>query len=472
MGTVYARSWNLGIDMDIRRWLRGLAWLIAGGVTLVVLLYLVLLAINRSDESPSADVATLRKQLETPPVADADNGYVYALGMAAAADQDPVEQGGKRRAFLERLKATDRHTSGFELPGERTGHRDKRPADIAGFRDRCRDGGEACAQWLAASTDAQAAWMQSEAWLLERYRALIRRDQWRETVPANAMAPLPGYPLLLDGQHLYLIEAWQAAKAGDGASVRDHLQEDLAFWRTVLRSSSLLITKMIAVAAVDRNFTIGHLALRALPVDQQGQAIPPLWREPITREERAMYRALAGEYRWSDAAIRSVEQPTTAAGALTSDVLIDRILRPLFQPQATSNLSAASLLETARAFDVAELSQMPQVLAQRRAIEPPTLLTSLRPYNPAGHLLIDIARPAYADYGPRAAELEGVRRAALLAATLRAEGVTPADAAAAVRASPLTNPYTGAPLQWDADSASVVFTGLAEGERQRRSVPL
>lgn len=184
-----------------------------------------------------------------------------------------------------------------------------------------------------------------------------------------------------------------------------------------------------------------------------------------------MYQALAGEHRWSDAAILNAEH-LGAAGALTDQALLGRLLSQFFQPQATSNLSAASMLEFARAFDVAELTQMPQVLEQRRAMKISTLETLLHPYNPVGHILIDIAKPAYTEYGPRAADLEGARRAVLLAATLRSEGIDAAHAEAAVRASPLTDPYTDAPLQWDAASASVVFNGLAKGDRQRAAALL
>jgi len=456
--------------MDIRGCLRGLAWVIAGAVSLAVLAYLTLLAINWSDEPPSGDVATLRALLESPPVVDADNGYIYALGLAVAADQDPVEQGVKRRAAFLQAPLWRFDLSGTTPTGERTGYRATRSEAIATLQQTCARGGHQCRQLLEDAPEVLETWLSSERWLLDRYRHLLQRKHWQEAVPANPVA-FPSYHHLTDAQQLYLLEVWERARRGDADAARDLLQQDQQFWRMVLRSSRTLLTKMVAVAAIERNFLTGTLALRALPPDVQAQAIAPVWRVPITREERGLYGAFAGEWQMSDAFARHAAQ-SGETGVVSGIAFFDRLAPRFFQPQATSNLNAAALLDIARAFDVVELGQMPQVLAQRRRMKPPTLWTSLHPYNPVGHILIDIGKPAFADYGPRAADLEGVRRAALLAATLRTRGITPVHAPAAIRASPLTDPYTGAPLQWDAEHASVVFTGLAKGERQRVSVPL
>lgn len=456
--------------MDITRVLRGLAWVITGAVSLAVLVYLALLVINRSDELPSGDVATLRSLLETPLVADADNGYVYALGLAVAADQDPVEQGGKRRAFLARMNPGDTDMRGASLSGERTDFGTERAPAVKSIQRACQQDGNRCADLLVEAPEVLETWLNSETWLLERYGQMLQRRQWQDVVPNSAFA-FPSFQLLMDAQELHLLAVWRHARQGDASSVRDRLQQDLQFWRMTLRSSRTLLTRMIAVAAIHRHFRIGNLALRALPVDLQSQAVPEAWRQPITREERGLYLALAGESTFSAGLNRELAQAGLGP-ALGGSATLDRWSACLFQPQATSNLLAAWLLETARAFDVAELRQMPQVVERYRTMEIPMLQSLMHPYNPIGHILIDVGKPSYVNYAPAAADLEGVRRAALLAATLRTRGITPANAPAAIRASPLTDPYTGAPLQWDAEHASVVFTGLARGERQRRSVPL
>ena len=93
----------------------------------------------------------------------------------------------------------------------------------------------------------------------------------------------------------------------------------------------------------------------------------------------------------------------------------------------------------------------------------------LQPYNPAGAMLDSMA-PSYADYIAQASDLEGLRRATLLVANLRREGVGREGAAAAVRAASMRSPYDDAPFEWDAANGSVVFHGLAHGVRGRHAV--
>lgn len=54
--------------------------------------------------------------------------------------------------------------------------------------------------------------------------------------------------LTLDGQKLLLLNAKILAEHGDYVGAQSLLEEDLHFWRKVLESSDILITRMIATA--------------------------------------------------------------------------------------------------------------------------------------------------------------------------------------------------------------------------------
>jgi hypothetical protein len=94
-----------------------------------------------------------------------------------------------------------------------------------------------------------------------------------------------------------------------------------------------------------------------------------------------------------------------------------------------------------------------------RAVSPPSA------YNLTGALLTAGDFLNYGSYARRSADVEGIRRAALVAVELRENNVSPSDAAAAVRASPLRNPYDEQPLLWDETEHAVIFRGLEQGDR-------
>jgi hypothetical protein len=71
----------------------------------------------------------------------------------------------------------------------------------------------------------------------------------------------------------------------------------------------------------------------------------------------------------------------------------------------------------------------------------------------------------YFDYGARVSDIEGVRRAALAAVSLRASNVRVENVEQALPTSGLTDPYHGRPFEWAATEGAIRFRGLQEGER-------
>lgn len=407
--------------------------ILAGVLVLLVglptLAYAGLVIINWNDEAPSAEAEQLAALYrDRPELAEADNAYVHMQGLAAEAGAD---------------------------------FRASRSAEVTALADAC-SGASSCVEAVSANPEALAQWSKSEQWLLDGYRDMLAKG-WREEVPEDPAAPLPYYQPSLDGQKLHLLDARRLALAGDAGAVRDLLHRDLVFWRGVMASSDMLVTKMVAVAAAGRNFDFGNVALRALPTDLARAAVPPSWRETLTVAERSLARPLAGEWRFTVGALRGISSSDPAEGLTVGD----RLSRPLLQEQATINLAADRMVR------LGELSELPYVqlgpALEGLTEEPPP---GLRFYNPVGAVLDSLAGPAYTGYMARVSDLEGQRRAALLAATLRADGTGAEDAAIAVQEASLRNPYDETALEWDAASGAVVFNGLEEGERGRHAVLL
>lgn len=456
--------------MDIRRAARIGAWTVAGGAVLAIALYGALVAINWHDEKPSADALKLQRIiLDRPAVPDTANGYVLALGIAAPQAQDPIALGRTRKQFLASLKPSIEQFA--VLPGEDIDYRASRPEAISALANACKKGDEACLRQVRQDPEQVAQWLASEAWLLERYRGLVRLPQWQDTIPKGLNAPFPKYAFVLDGQQLLLMRAWQLSCDADGDAARELLQQDLAFWRMVLRSTDMLITKMIAVAAIDRNFSVGNLALRELHGAGADATPPALWTTPITPEERSMRRALAGEWFLMAAALDTLLGPDVDLGKLLDANVGDRLLRPMVKLQATKNLQAARMVRLASGLDVDYRDLAPAI--QAMAQDSTTRKDAFHLYNPVGHLLDRAgASSDYIGYALRVSDLEGTRRAALLAAELRAGSTATTDPLDRVRTTTLRNPYTDEPLQWDTATRSIVFVGLEPGPRSRHAMPL
>jgi hypothetical protein len=457
--------------MYLRRVARLCAWTIAGGVFLVIALYGTLVAINWSDEAPSPDALRLeRAVVERPVVADADNGYVLLLGLAAPLDQDPLEVGRKREQFLEHFSAPA-SADFVPFPDKDFDYRPLRSEATRRLADACMDGHQACLQAIRNDPGEVSRWLASEAWLLDRYHRLLACSQWAETIPTDSRAPLPLFQHALHAQTLLLMQAWQAAHAGDPETARALLQEDAAFWRMALGSSDLLITKMIATVAVDRHFDLGNLVLREAQGAGRHVDPPAAWLSPISRQERSIQRALAGEMRYFALSMESPDRLDVAEVPGGDSWAARQLGRLLFKPQATRNLYASYFVHVANRLDV-DYRRVPQA---RRALSsefgPDD--RAFRAYNPVGYAIYrNSAVNAYTDYALRVSDLEGARRAALLAVELRNRTPDVARPLCEMQETTLRNPYTGQSFDWDCATRSIVFQGLGSWPRARHSVLL
>lgn len=433
--------------------LRAMAWIVGGLCLCLLGAYALLLAINARDEAPSPQAVALDEIVASrPAVAEAGNGFIYLQGMAVDGES-PMAVGRLRVQAM----AAGAQAAAPEAPDRP--YRKQRTAEVTAFSKACGEDQRGCAPALAGPANEPVArqWLESEAWLLARYHTLIALPGWRETWTGQYQQT-PNYAPAMDGQRLLLVQAWLAARAGDRATVVRLLDEDMRFWRLVLRDADTLMSKIIATAALNRNFAMGNLVLRELGPGQDG-AVPPAWQVPLGDDERAMSRALAGELRYSRQAMQALSAAEATAlaepGQSAGSRLLDRLGRPLFQPQATLNLTAARLQALAVA-STADYPALPAALAS--ADIAPRARGWRWLFNPTGRVLVTAADGMYASYALRVADLEGMRRAALEATRLRAAGVAADDVAARLAAADaLRDPYTGAPLGWE--EGAIRFNG-------------
>ena len=405
-----------------------------------------------------------------PAVRDEDNAFVYAMGFDAAQGEDPIEMGRKRLAWLQQAEESEELDLDRDPRGAPPDYRATLHPAVKAYFDACGPRGPACRAAFESAWPAFDTWNDSEAWLLERYRTLLKMISWREFVSRHVVAPLPPYATVMDGQKVLLLHARIRAANSDSSSVKELLAGDLRFWRRALESSDLLISKMIATAAILRHFKLGAGIVSALPTTQVQEAMPAEWSVAITDAELSMWRCMTGEWILTSGTIRSLESEL-AESLPTDDSIVDKAIAsfssPFFQPQDTINLFAEQYALAAKMIEGVPLAEYEAAtnrvteLAERATREafPPRSL-----YNIPGRIVLGYG-PDYGSYARRIGDIEGVRRAALAAVSLQEEQVLTDAVPAALAASPLRNPYNDQPLAWDASDGAVVFRGLEPGER-------
>lgn len=329
---------------------------IVGWLLLVLLsLYVMLLLVNWQDEAPSTAAIELQSIQQQVAVPADNNGYVY---------------------YVQR-----NHDLRSQLPTT--------VLDLL----QCQQ--QDCNQMLAAHQEELTELLTLQQPLLEFYLQLHSFEFWQEPIPAQSVQ-FPPYQPLLNAQRLHLLQAWLAAQQHDLASTRLLLQQDLAFWRRVLRHNNSLLSKMISVSAIERHFSFGQQIIQSLEPQQQEAVLPDNWLHSFDESELDFKRPLAGEWSYANALITDMLQATpTDSNVSWSDWLLMQLTKPFFKQQATSN-EYISLL-----------------LSKLDGSEPTPVHWYHWLYNPAGKLLNRIGSLDISRYRDSLNQLESSRRDAL-----------------------------------------------------------
>jgi hypothetical protein len=438
---------------------------VLGLVGLVVVLYLVAVAINWKDRPPSAEVLHFRQLLdERRAVADHDNAFVYLLGFAVPAGKDPLEVGARRRAWLEAFSgSTD--TEGPDAD-EDLDLESQPSAAIEQLKDLCPgdEPGTCEAAFTASAEDWQPS--QMEQLTLDRYRALLKLRQWREVVPMHFAAPWLHFSGPFHAQRLHMLSLMKQAARGETETVREGLAADHDYWRAAQTGAQSLLTRMLSGVGLRHHYYYSNLVLRGLPPQEQARAIPEGWQREFSAEERSMWPVFAGEVAFTRRLLADSAYEREKLEGLTGwERALNLLTVPLFKVQDTVNGTAATYARICRKFDV---SMSGYDAAKTSLRDEGRSHESWSIYNPMGKAVNAIADDKiYIGYVYRAANAEGMRRAALLMARLRSQRLPPDALAASVAATELRDPYTDRPFEWNVERQSVIFDVPEDKARPR-----
>jgi hypothetical protein len=453
----------------LRTTLRWLMWATIVIVAVPVVLYLFAFAVNWRDQPANAEALELAAAATPDPIPDSANAYVYLLGFAVPRVGDPAIVGTTRAEWIRALaKDTEIDPASDPYPGSAPDFQ-QIPEPLAAVLTPCDTRDAGCVAAFDAAAGNLRDRLDEQRTLAERYRTLLGYRAWQEVTTGDLRGPLATYSPVGYARRLFLLDTWLLAATGDADQVRARLESDLVFWRMALAESDTLLSKVMAASFVRTHFEWGNLVLRKLPPERRADGVPAAWRKPLADSERSMRRGFNYEWRFSRAALQSMKTYGTGfpppSGTRDTRSTFERIETWFGQPfllvQDSLNRDAAELLKLDAALR-APYAELDAALARVSEIERRDTGVVATTYNFIGAALFATPDRAasFVDYGARVADLEGVRRAALLAVDLRNLALPAELAGAMIPLAAVRDPYTGGPFGWTAEPPAVTFTGL------------
>lgn len=450
-------------------------WLLILLIVLVGLLF----SINAFDEElrPEAAAALVWPEPNPNP---AENAYFTLVGLSASPGQDATVWGQRWVATMNQARSRSEAQAAEKALAAT-------PLKFAGsssalcvFR-----ADQPCAPQAAQRAAAIGQLAAGNAELLARYSVLRAMPEFVEVYKPQSVAHPPvDLSVYSAAQRLVLSQALAGIERDDGDSTLQLIADDIDLQRRILAGATSLIVKMVANAALARDYQALAELIRRRPALASFEAAT-LQRAlaPLGKQELALRPAMMAEFRAvagvlddpaiadpaSYQAIQVLGLASPADGAFTPTVLkasvFDAVLTPLLngtaalllQKNATRNrqyefLNAIAALDEVPATRLGEAEQ-----ALRARVDEGIDWSWV--YNPLGKLILSVATPDFSKYKRRQLDVEGLRRLVALQAWIAADRIADADIPALLAESDrsLADPYTDRAMRWDAEKRALVF---------------
>lgn len=443
----------------------GKCLLALGAFVLVTIIAFVL--INLRDEALRPETRALQN-FEQDPVPDAQNAYYAQLALSAPAEVDAHQRGLEYVRALNALHASHPWPD-YERIQDLEARFGIRYTPISkNLSSRCgRDDRDCLAQFLAIQKELRALTREHAAHLT-RYRSLYAYPEFQETAAKSLLMPVGIYPM--DLQRLAVGGLALRAADGELRAVLIELAQDTTYWRRVLAGASTLITKMVAIAVLNRNYQL----LSEILHRHRHQIAPLAAAAPMLTELTAAELSMRNVWR-AEASLgihtvfsldQQLKQPRNtrmSEGTSLWDTTLDHLP---FKPNATANLMA----EYWQAMIEESESPAGDILNGAQRLRPRLTELAKIPrwdlvYNPAGKILVAIGAQdpeTWLRYSARLHNLKGRVRLVRLQYDLYQSRIPVDRLPAYLAAADHRDPYQNQAMHWDAASGDLYFLGIAE----------
>ncbi|MES2353308.1 MAG: hypothetical protein V4568_02720 [Pseudomonadota bacterium] len=311
--------------------------------------------------------------------------------------------------------------------------------------------------------------------LLDRYQAFLNYTQFSQPLlNEGESTPIP----FVDLQRVKLA-LWAKSilliKDGKAAEGLDLLHRDTQFWRMLLTQSDNLLTHMVAVTLLRKQYELLSRIVAEFPQMAAAEKNKLLQMiAPLSIQELSFRRALAGELQLVAHALTQLDQTNSCADSSGKDCtnataaanwsLTNPMWRktPLYRHNATLNLQAGLLEQWAGFSELPATKIAKQKESFSQSLEKeykPTTGSGMRVYNYIGKQFVATGFADVSAYFLKAHDLNGLLRLINLQIQITSLGLPDERIGPFLQTSDseFTNPYTGEAMIWDAKERTLSF---------------
>lgn len=414
-------------------------------IGMMAMLFVLAVIVNLSvfDEELLPEVQAI-KDIQAKPY-QADNAYPALIAMSYYPDEPYQSATKKIRERLNQNISTngqDFLTTHDQESLKSLEVDDSQLTDIS----RCNTRKEKnCIKKYLSKLDAQTSFNQDTQTLVNRYEQLIDYSHFSEATQMEFDTLLPPLSTPLRTQRVFLLTQWLKNKT----NFVHIFTKDLSFWRMILNKSHLLMTKMIANAAIHNDIQILAYAIKTGYLSKSD--LTTLYNQitGLTQNEQSLSLTFQFEMKSAMGFFHYYKNESQ-----------DFIGRLLYQPQATLNLHYMTNLNYSKTIDNLNSKAFYQSLSSGTWPEKPKLKAAMSFYNPTGTLFLKtyFAPLIYQDYFARMHDLNAML--ALLKLRIELALNNDQDIATLINNSNHKNPYTEKPFDYDAEAQTIGFDCL------------
>jgi hypothetical protein len=285
--------------------------------------------------------------------------------------------------------------------------------------------------------------------LLARFERILDEPRFEETHEFDFHL-LPNYGPLFTISRVRLAESFHES---DSSRVLQAIGEDIRLWKRMLDGEQTLIAKMVALAGLRYDTMFLSTLMRNRQLGEHELRQMPTILAPLTESERNIEETFMAE-------LRIARWNATGLGILCGS---RSLLRLVCQENATDNEYYTALILPLRL----RASLSADEFYRQKAYEPLRYPMRLMPpplYNLGGKqsLKVMLALNNWQQYIARVHDVDGRIALVLLQAEISLNAGRSVEEV--VDASQYRNPYTGEPMDYDAEAGTISFPCLAIGE--------